>query len=67
MLLTRVGVNSTVVLDGDPAQSDIRGESGLLDAIYRFRDMQDVGMIEFTRDDVIRSGFCQDVLERYET
>jgi phosphate starvation-inducible PhoH-like protein len=66
MLLTRVGENSIVVLDGDPAQSDIRGESGLVDAIYRLSDMRDVGVIEFTRDDVVRSGFCQDVLDRYE-
>ena len=67
MLLTRVGLNTSVVLDGDLAQSDLRRRSGLEDAVDRLGDMRDVGLITFTRDDVVRSGFCQDVLERYET
>ena len=67
MLLTRVGLNTSVVLDGDPAQSDLRRRSGLEDAVDRLSDMRDVGLITFTRDDVVRSGFCQDVLDRYET
>lgn len=66
MLLTRVGLNTTVVLDGDPAQSDLRRRSGLEDAVERLSDMRDVGLITFTRDDVVRSGFCRDVLDRYE-
>lgn len=66
MLLTRVGLNTTVVLDGDPAQSDLRRTNGLMDAIDRLEDLHGVGVIEFTREDVVRSGFCQDVLERYE-
>lgn len=67
MLLTRVGLNTSVVLDGDPNQSDLRRRSGLEDAVDRLSDMRDVGLITFTRDDVVRSGFCQDVLDRYET
>jgi len=66
MLLTRVGVNTSVVLDGDLGQSDLRKASGLLDASQRLGDLEDVGMVEFTRADVVRSGFCQDVLYRYE-
>ena len=66
MLLTRVGLNTSVVLDGDLAQSDLRRRSGLEDAVDRLSDMRDVGLITFTRDDVVRSGFCQDVLDRYE-
>ena len=67
MLLTRVGLNTSVVLDGDLAQSDLRRRSGLEDAVDRLSDMRGVGLITFTRDDVVRSGFCQDVLSRYET
>ena len=66
MLLTRVGVNTSVVLDGDLAQSDLRRISGLQDAAQRLQDLDDVGQVEFTRADVVRSGFCQVVLYRYE-
>lgn len=66
MLLTRVGENAQVVLDGDPQQSDMKKLNGLEDACARLEDMVDVGVITFTRDDVVRSGFCQNVLARYE-
>jgi phosphate starvation-inducible PhoH-like protein len=66
MLLTRVGLNTSVVLDGDPAQSDLRRANGLMDAIDRLEDLPGVGVVMFTREDVVRSGFCQDVLYRYE-
>ena len=66
MLLTRVGENARVVLDGDPQQSDLKKLNGLEDACARLEDMADVGAVTFTRDDVVRSGFCQNVLARYE-
>ena len=66
MLLTRVGENAQVVLDGDPQQSDLKKLNGLEDACARLEYMVDVGVVTFTRDDVVRSGFCQNVLARYE-
>ena len=66
MLLTRVGENAQVVLDGDPQQSDLKKLNGLEDACARLEDMVGVGVVTFTRDDVVRSGFCQNVLARYE-
>ena len=66
MLLTRIGENAQVVLDGDPQQSDLKKLNGLEDACARLEDMAGVGVISFTRDDVVRSGFCQNVLARYE-
>lgn len=65
MLLTRVGENAQVVLDGDPKQSDLKKRNGLEDALMRLEDMADVGAVTFTKDDVVRSGFCQNVIERY--
>lgn len=66
MLLTRVGERTKVCVDGDPYQSDLRRANGLEDAITRLEGMSGVGVISFTRDDVVRSGFCQQVLDRYE-
>ena len=65
MLLTRIGENTQIVLDGDLAQSDLKKMSGLEDAIERLEDLPSVGSVVFTKADVVRSSFCQDVLERY--
>ncbi|MET3789596.1 PhoH family protein [Methylobacterium radiotolerans] len=67
MFLTRIGENTRVVVNGDPAQKDIPGPSGLMDAVSRLERVRSVGIIRFGREDVVRSGFCQDVLEAYET
>lgn len=66
MLLTRVGEGATLVVDGDPRQSDLDINNGLEDALRRLDDMAGVGIVRFTRADVVRSGFCQAVLERYD-
>ena len=65
MLLTRIGENTQIVLDGDLEQSDLKKMSGLEDAMRRLQGVEGVGSTVFTKADVVRSSFCQDVLERY--
>lgn len=67
LFLLRVGENSRVVVDGDYRdQKDIRGYSGLEDALERMKGRPGVGHINFTKEDVVRSGFCRMVLEAYD-
>ena len=66
MLLTRVGEGSTICIDGDVSQSDLNVASGLEDAILRMGTKPGVGLVTFTRADVVRSGFCQQVLDWYD-
>lgn len=63
--LTRMGKNSTVVVNGDITQKDIKGLSGLEDAIKRFGDMPDCAMTEFMINDVVRDGMVKEILKRY--
>lgn len=65
MFLTRIGENCKMIVDGDLAQSDIRGESGLHDALTRLKQVNNVGHVHFTIDDVVRSGICKDILIAY--
>lgn len=59
-LLTRVGEGSTVVLDGDVQQSDIKEQSGLSKVIGLAKKHQiPAPVIEFTIDDVVRSDICK--------
>lgn len=65
-LLTRVGQGSKIILAGDfKEQKFIDGMSGLEDALKRLGRLHTVGHVEFTVDDIVRSGFCKDVILAY--
>jgi phosphate starvation-inducible PhoH-like protein len=66
MFLTRIGENSKVIINGDVAQSDIRGDSGLNDAVKRLRAVRSIGVVEFTIEDIVRSGIVKDILIAYQ-
>lgn len=65
LFLGRIGENCKVVIDGDPDQKDIKGPSGLEDALARLQDKPDVGVVQFELDDIVRSGFCRMVAFAY--
>jgi phosphate starvation-inducible PhoH-like protein len=59
MLLTRVGEGSTIVLNGDIQQSDLKGTSGLAKVIHLAKKhMLNVPVVEFGLEDIVRSGIC---------
>jgi len=59
MLLTRVGEGSTIVLNGDIQQSDLKGTSGLAKVIHLAKKhMLNIPVIEFGVEDIVRSGIC---------
>ena len=59
MLLTRVGEESTIVLNGDVQQSDLKEADGLSKVIHLAKKhMLDVAIVEFGIDDIIRSDIC---------
>lgn len=66
MFLTRIGRNAKVVVNGDTAQQDIRGISGLQDAIRRVSFIPSVKHIHFTRDDIVRSGLVSEIIQAYD-
>ena len=59
MLLTRVGEGSTIVLNGDIQQSDLKEADGLSKIIHLAKKhMLPVPIIEFGVDDIVRSDIC---------
>ncbi|OFX14202.1 MAG: phosphate starvation-inducible protein PhoH [Alphaproteobacteria bacterium RIFOXYD12_FULL_60_8] len=55
MLLTRLGWHSTMVLTGDPDQSDLLpGMSGLSDIAARLETLEDVAVVRLTAKDIVR-------------
>lgn len=59
MLLTRVGEGSTIVLNGDVQQSDLKEADGLSKVIHLAKKhLLPVPIIEFGVEDIVRSDIC---------
>jgi phosphate starvation-inducible protein PhoH and related proteins len=66
LFLTRLGEGSKFIITGDTSQSDIKGKSGLMDAIERLKDISKVDTIEFLNSDIVRHPVIEKILERYD-
>lgn len=68
LLLTRIGFNSKFIITGDLEQSDKfydKTKSGLFDAKKRLEGMNNVGVFEFSFEDVVRNPLITEILKRY--
>lgn len=63
--LTRLGEDTKCVINGDIDQVDIKGKSGLIDAIEILEGLESVGITRFVEEDIVRSGICKEILLRY--
>ena len=66
MFMTRIGKQSTIVINGDLSQKDIRCYSGLHDAISRIHDVKGVYVHEFDYQDIVRSDIVKDIIMCYD-
>jgi phosphate starvation-inducible PhoH-like protein len=68
MFLTRLGEGSRMVVTGDPTQNDLErnAKSGLGDAVSRLQGFNDVGVVEFTVDDICRHPLVEQIVRAYE-
>ena len=70
LLLTRIGFNSKFFISGDVEQSDKfknKTQSGLYDAIEKFRNDDFISVFEFTDEkDIVRNKLISKILKKYE-
>lgn len=69
MMLTRFGMNSRMVICGDPRQVDIPGGdrmSGLNDAVRRLEGVEGISAIYFNSSDVVRHPLVGRIVDAYE-
>ncbi|MFM6943688.1 MAG: PhoH family protein [Bacteroidota bacterium] len=66
MLLTRIGKNCKVILSGDPDQTDIGQDSGLLDAVRRLEGLPGIEVVRFMDEDIVRSKMCKQIIIAYK-
>jgi len=65
--LTRIGEYSKVVVSGDVDQVDIKGKSGLVDALEKLDGLDSIGFFEFSEEDIVRSGLVKEIVKRYRS
>jgi phosphate starvation-inducible PhoH-like protein len=68
MFLTRLGLNSKMVITGDVTQIDLPSskKSGLVIATEILNDIEDIAFHRFTASDVVRHKLVQDIINAYE-
>jgi phosphate starvation-inducible PhoH-like protein len=66
MAVTRIGENCKMVINGDPYQNDLKytkqGDSGIERLQCALRGVDDVSVIQFEKQDVVRSKIVTDIL-----
>ena len=68
-VLTRIGEDSKFIISGDEMQSDRFMDPkscGLVDAIQRLQDLDNIGVFKFNSKDVVRNPIIQTIIKRYE-
>jgi len=68
MFLTRMGMNSKVVVTGDVTQIDLKekSQSGLVQIMQALRKIPAIKFVQFTRDDVQRHPLVKEIVQAYE-
>ncbi len=68
MFLMRMGKKSKVFITGDISQIDLPGKtvSGLANALSVLKNIEGIGMIRLTADDVVRNPLVKKIMKAYE-
>ncbi len=69
MFLTRMGLNSRIVVTGDSTQIDLEKgvESGLKDGIRRLSHIPGVAIVRLNGQDIVRHRLVREIVSAYET
>jgi phosphate starvation-inducible PhoH-like protein len=64
MLLSRLGWHSTMVVTGDPDQSDLlQGMSGLADIAEKFQALENIAVVKLKSEDIVRHPLVAEMLD----
>ena len=67
MFLTGMGMNAKFIITGDPSQVDLplRQKSGLKEAMRILKDVQEIGFVHLTEEDVVRHPVVRKIINAY--
>lgn len=68
MFLTRMGLNTKFIVTGDETQIDLprRSDSGLIKAMKILKGINDIAVVKFDENDIVRHKLVRDIVNAYE-
>jgi len=68
MFLTRLGENSKMIITGDLSQVDLPSgtKSGLRESINILKNVEEIGFLVFSDNDVVRNPLVSKIVKQYE-
>lgn len=68
MLLTRIGRNSKMVINGDPTQCDLpdKHAGAFKSFMYRLRNVRNLGTVYLHKEDIVREEIVTEIIEALE-
>ena len=68
MFLTRMGLNTKIIVTGDTTQIDLpyAQKSGLIDALEVLKNTKGIAKVEFDKGDIVRHKLVQRIVEAHE-
>lgn len=68
MFLTRLGMNAKMIITGDVTQIDLPRStaSGLVQALRVLKGVPGIGLVEFSKKDIVRHQLVQRIVEAYQ-
>ena len=68
MFLTRMGMNSKIIVTGDTTQIDLPPtvKSGLIDAVHRLKGIPRLAIVQLDERDIVRHPLVQEIVKAYD-
>ena len=66
LFLSRLGEKSKMIITGDSTQSDIGDESGFIKVVNMLDSLPGIGIMKFSKEDIVRHPLVNSILERLE-
>jgi phosphate starvation-inducible PhoH-like protein len=68
MFLTRMGLNTKMIVTGDITQIDlpVSQKSGLIEAMQVLKNVKGISRVDFDKSDIVRHKLVQRIVEAYE-
>jgi phosphate starvation-inducible protein PhoH and related proteins len=68
MFLTRMGLNTKIIVTGDMTQIDLprKSDSGLVQAMQILKGIDDIAIVELNQNDIVRHKLVRDIVEAYQ-
>lgn len=68
MFLTRMGLNTKIIITGDTTQIDLprKTDSGLVQAMHILKNIEDISVVKLNQSDIVRHKLVRDIVKAYD-